>query len=90
MFQEKKGITCLLYNDMVYMLKKKEELKCCFLSFFPSPKVKEDRNLLSIKDCRFAFQTAAFGALTEKHRLVDDQNISCPPGKESVKVLRSC
>lgn len=66
--------------------KKKEEMKRCFLS----PKVKEDRNTLSIKVSSLAFQTAPKAAATEKHRLVDDQNVSCPPGKESVKVLRPC
>lgn len=82
-FRRKKGITCLLYNDMVYMLKEKRT-EVLF------SKVKEDRKPLSIKASSLAFQTAPKAAVTEKHRLVYDQNISCPPVKETVKVLRSC
>lgn len=85
--QEKRGITCLLYNDTVYIHWRKKNWSAVF---FLSPEVKECRNPLSIKVSSLAFQTAPKAAATEKHRLEDDQNISCPPGKESVKVLRPC
>lgn len=82
MFQERKGITRLLCNDTVYAEK---ENRTEALSAFFSPEVKKDANPLSIKVSSFAFQTAPKIAVTGKLTLVDGQNISCPPGKESAR-----
>lgn len=62
MFREKKGITCLLFNDTVYMLKEKEEVLFSFFllesrrteTLSPSKQVallsRQHQELLSLKN----------------------------------------
>lgn len=79
-FWEQKRIThyCIMTR---YMLKRKRKPKTLF-SFFSWS---QERRKPSINISSLAFQTAPKIAVTEKCTLVDDQNKSCPPGKESAR-----
>lgn len=79
-FREQKRIThyCIMTR---HMLKRKRKPKT-LVSFFSWS---QERRKPSINISSLAFQTAPKIAVTEKCTLVDDQNKSCPPGKESAR-----